>query len=602
MAEPSALSKEEALQKYFGHSAFRPGQEALINALLAGRDVLGIMPTGAGKSVCYQIPALVKEGITLVVSPLISLMKDQVGALIQAGVPAAYINSSLTPGQVELALRRAARGAYRLIYVAPERLTTASFLRFARAAPIRLIAVDEAHCVSQWGQDFRPSYLDIAAFVAALPERPPVGAFTATATRLVREDTVRLLGLRDPLVRVTGFDRPNLYFAVRQPKDRDRQLLRLIAERPGQSGIIYCATRRNVDKVCDLLRLKGYEAQRYHAGMPEEERRLAQEDFQFDRAQLMVATNAFGMGIDKSSVGFVIHYNMPRNLESYYQEAGRAGRDGSEASCILLYAKQDVMLAQWMIRNGEPNPLLSPQQQEKLRRIELERLKQMTYYAAGRRCLRQTILRYFGEEAGERCGYCSVCRGERRDEALRPAAPLRRLAPAAAVPGEELRFAALRALRNLIARDQGVPAYTVFTDATLREIAVKEPRSEEAFLDISGVGEHKLARYGGLFMGFMEALGAEGGAIPQDSAGIQKLALRHYRASAPWGQDELARLRAEAAQGMALSAIARAHDRPEGAVRKSSGRLASRRASTAARFFGSLALREKYFRQCVKKY
>lgn len=563
--QEQGLTKEEALHKYFGHSAFRPGQEALINALIHGRDVLGIMPTGAGKSICYQIPALVLPGITLVISPLISLMQDQVSALIQAGAPAAYINSALTPRQVDLALHRAAHGAYRLIYVAPERLSTPSFLRFAKSAPIRMIAVDEAHCVSQWGQDFRPSYLDIAGFVAALPKRPVVGAFTATATKLVREDTVRLLDLRDPLVRVTGFDRPNLYFAVRQPKDKDRQLLRLIAERPGLSGIIYCATRKNVDKVCDLLRVKGYQAQRYHAGMPEEERRLSQEDFQYDRAQIMVATNAFGMGIDKSSVGFVIHYNMPKNLESYYQEAGRAGRDGSEASCVLLYAKQDVVLAQWMIKNSEQNPQLTDDEQRKQRDIELDRLRQMTFYATGRRCLRQTILRYFGEEAGDRCGYCSVCRGEPRDEALRPAAPLRRIAPEVALSGDEQRFSAFRALRNLIARDQGIPAYAVFTDATLRQIAVKQPRDSEAFLDISGVGEHKLARYGNLFMGFIEELN-RGGAIPYDSASIQKLAQSYYRHSAPWTREELARLKAEAIQGMTLSAIARAHDRPEGAV------------------------------------
>ena len=328
--------KTEILKKYFGHDSFRPGQDTLTDALLSGRDVLGVMPTGAGKSLCYQVPAMVKPGVTLVVSPLISLMKDQVSALVQAGVPAAFLNSTLSPRQMDLAMERAREGRYRLIYVAPERLSAPSFQAFAHAAPIQMIAVDEAHCVSQWGQDFRPDYLKIADFVEALPKRPPVGAFTATATQRVREDIVRLLRLRDPVSVTTGFDRENLFFEVLTPKNRFGALVRLLRRFADRSGIVYCNARKTVESVAQKLCADGFSAVRYHAGLSEEERRRAQEDFQFDRAQVMVATNAFGMGIDKSNVGFVIHYNMPRSIEAYYQEAGRAGRDGEEADCVLL--------------------------------------------------------------------------------------------------------------------------------------------------------------------------------------------------------------------------------------------------------------------------
>ncbi len=347
------MDKFEALRQVFGHSAFRPGQEALIDAIMAGKDALGIMPTGAGKSACFQIPALTRPGITLVISPLISLMKDQVAALKQAGVPAAYINSALTPGQCNLALQRAAQGQYKIIYVAPERLLTPNFLRFTSLCPPALIAVDEAHCVSHWGQDFRPSYLNIPQFIQSLKNRPPLCAFTATATRQVRDDIVRLLQLDEPMVRVTGFDRPGLRFLIYKPKDKDDALLSILSKRAGACGIVYCATRKAVDEVCSMLRVHGYAAARYHAGMPDEDRRDAQDDFQFDRAQLMVATNAFGMGIDKSNVQFVIHYNMPKNLESYYQEAGRAGRDGLPADCILFYARKDINTALFLINQSE---------------------------------------------------------------------------------------------------------------------------------------------------------------------------------------------------------------------------------------------------------
>ena len=405
------MDKYELLKTYFGHDKFRPGQETLINGLLDGRDVFGVMPTGAGKSMCYQIPALMMPGITLVVSPLISLMKDQVMSLCQAGVPAAYLNSSLTYGQYCEALRRAGHGAYKIIYVAPERLGTEGFGDFARRVPISMVAVDEAHCVSQWGQDFRPSYLQIADFVESLPKRPIVAAFTATATMEVRTDIVNLLRLQDPLSLVTGFDRENLYFAVEQPVNKMACLLELLRKRPGQSGIVYCATRKNVEQVCEKLLDAGFSATRYHAGLDEAERRQNQEDFSFDRKPIMVATNAFGMGIDKSNVSFVIHYNMPKNLESYYQEAGRAGRDGAPADCILLFSNGDVHTAQYFIDNSQENQDFPPQVQAALRKKEQERLRDMVFYCRTTDCLRAHILRYFGESCPDTCGHCGNCLG-----------------------------------------------------------------------------------------------------------------------------------------------------------------------------------------------
>ena len=393
------MTAREALKTYFGYDRFREGQEALIGALLSGRDALGVMPTGAGKSLCYQVPALVLGGVALVVSPLISLMKDQVAALKAAGVPAAYINSSLTPGQQREALRRAATGAYRIVYVAPERLDMADFLAFAKAAPLSLIAVDEAHCVSQWGQDFRPSYLKIADFVAALPKRPPVGAYTATATLQVKADMARLLKLNDPVTQVTGFDRPNLRLRCLRPRDKFAALMDVVGRHAGESGIVYCQTRKIVEDVTARLCAEGVSATRYHAGLSDEERVRNQDDFQYDRKAVIVATNAFGMGIDKSNVSFVAHYNMPRSMESYYQEAGRAGRDGSPAECVLLYGAQDVVTGRWMIEHSEPNPELTADEQAELFRRDMDRLRQMTFYCAAKKCLRQFILNYFGEKA-----------------------------------------------------------------------------------------------------------------------------------------------------------------------------------------------------------
>lgn len=405
------MDKQTLLKQYFGHSTFRPGQETLIDALLEGRDVLGVMPTGAGKSVCYQIPAMMLPGITLIISPLISLMKDQVTALTQAGIPAAYLNSSLTPRQYDAVYAGARAGQYKMIYVAPERLDAPDFLAFANTIQISLVAVDEAHCVSQWGQDFRPSYLRISDFVEGLVQRPTVGAFTATATDVVRGDIEKLLGLRKPVRLVTGFDRPNLYFEVVEPKSKDLYLQAFLKERRDQSGIVYCATRKAVEKVCEMLVAHGVPATKYHAGLSAEMRRRNQEDFVYDTARVMVATNAFGMGIDKSNVSFVVHYNMPKNIESYYQEAGRAGRDGSPARCVLLFSNADVQTARFLLNNMQENEALSEEERETVHRQDLHRLNQMVRYCKTTGCLRAFLLQYFGEEAPDHCDNCGNCNG-----------------------------------------------------------------------------------------------------------------------------------------------------------------------------------------------
>ena len=406
------MTKQELLKTHFGYDTFREGQEAVIDALLAGKDVLAVMPTGAGKSICYQVPALMMKGITLVISPLISLMKDQVRSLNQAGISAAYLNSSLTQGQYFTALRYAKAGRYPIIYVAPERLTTDAFLDFALSAEISMIAVDEAHCVSQWGQDFRPSYLKIAEFVAQLPKRPVISAFTATATKEVREDIARLLDLKDPFCTTTGFDRENLYFAVKTPKDKYKEVHDYILEHPDDSGIIYCLTRKLVEEVCGKLIQDGISATRYHAGLSDEERRNNQDDFIYDRCHVMVATNAFGMGIDKSDVRYVIHYNMPKNMEGYYQEAGRAGRDGDPAECILLYGGKDVVTNQYLIERGQENQEMDAATQQLIRERDQERLRQMTFYCFTHDCLREYILKYFGEYGKSYCGNCLNCQTE----------------------------------------------------------------------------------------------------------------------------------------------------------------------------------------------
>ncbi len=416
------MEKYEVLKQYFGYTSFKEGQEDLVDSILAGRDVLGIMPTGAGKSICYQVPALCMEGITIVVSPLISLMMDQVKALNQAGVHAAYINSSLTENQITKALQNARMGQYKIIYVAPERLETERFLYFALNADISMVTIDEAHCISQWGQDFRPSYLKILQFIDRLPVRPIVSAFTATATMVVRKDILEILQLNNPKVLVTGFDRENLFFEVRTGKNKDDQLLHYLQNHLEESGIIYCATRKNVEKVCEFLELRGLPVTRYHAGLTPQERKENQEDFIYDRKPIVVATNAFGMGIDKSNVRYVVHYNMPQSLENYYQEAGRAGRDGMSAECVILYSPQDVHINKYLIENRGENSELTEEQAELVLKNDRERLWAMAGYCKTNYCLREYILRYFGTSrwqdiSGKYCGNCSSCvNASRRQE------------------------------------------------------------------------------------------------------------------------------------------------------------------------------------------
>lgn len=598
------MNKHELLYRIFGYNTFRPGQEKLIDAVLAGKDVFGIMPTGGGKSICYQIPALLMPGISLVISPLISLMQDQVSALKAAGVPAAYINSTLTGPQVQAVYRNLLAGKYKIVYVAPERLDYAGFGNIAQRLNISFLAVDEAHCISQWGQDFRPSYLRIVNFVDSLPYRPVVGAYTATATEQVRKDVEKILKLNHPVRTVTGFDRPNLFFDVIHPELKDRELKRILSERKGKSGIIYCSTRKKVETVCENLQSLGYSATRYHAGLEEAERKKNQEDFLYDRKTIMVATNAFGMGIDKSNVSFVIHYNMPKSIEAYYQEAGRAGRDGSEADCILLYNTGDIQTARFLIQNGSENEDMDPHQKAIVQKQDLARLEAMITYCKTNTCLRGCILEYFGQKHPEVCGNCGTCRGVYEDVDITTESQMilscvkrindklgydvgvnllgnvlrgsknkrvlelgldtlstyglmkeksrsdihavidfleaegylqsdpdfqtlgltssagqilyygkkllmkqeveQNVLPAAGfttslADNDTDLFDVLKELRASLAKESGVPAYVVFSNATLADMAKKKPKTLSEFRKVSGVGEIKAAWYGAAF-------------------------------------------------------------------------------------------------------
>ena len=599
------MDKYKILQRYFGYSSFRAGQEELIDGVLSGRDVFGIMPTGGGKSICYQVPGLQLPGITLVISPLISLMRDQVMALKAAGVPAAYINSTLSGVQMQTVYRNLLAGKYKIVYVAPERLDYGGFSAVVEKLDISFLAVDEAHCISQWGQDFRPSYLRIVQFIDSLSVRPVVGAFTATATEQVREDVERILKLRSPVRVVTGFDRPNLYFEVCKPSSKDGELVRLLSSRRSKSGIVYCATRKKVEEVCQLLLDRGYAATRYHAGLEEEERTENQEDFLYDRKTVMVATNAFGMGIDKSNVSFVIHYNMPKSIEAYYQEAGRAGRDGTEADCILMFSTSDVRTARFLIDNSSDNEELDEAQREAVRQQDLKRLDSMVGYCKTGDCLRGYLLEYFGQKHVAVCGNCGSCQtdletvditreaqmilscvrrvsdrlgyfvgaamiarvlqGSREKRLLQLGLDdlstyglmknmgrtairgmidhleaegylitesehqtLRLTEKAGLVlfrgqqvvmrrrvekedvpevhsvqkldPQDADLFEALRSLRGELAREAQMPAFMVFSNATLTDMAKKKPRTMSEFRKVSGVGEIKANWYGKQFL------------------------------------------------------------------------------------------------------
>ena len=403
------MKPTDVLQQYFGYTSFRPGQDAVIRSLLAGRDSLAIMPTGAGKSLCFQIPALLMDGVTVVISPLLSLMKDQVDALAAQHVAATYINSLCTFAELQERFRLLRQGRVKLVYVSPERLQNEFFTNFMRTVPVAMVVVDEAHCVSQWGHDFRPGYRLIKDWIASLPVRPVVGAFTATATEHVKNDMLTLLGLGRPEIFIGGFDRPNLYFRVVQTPHKTDFVLSYLAAHKEDSGIIYAATRKETDKVYTALMKAGVKAGRYHAGLTDEERQRVQENFTYDRVQVMVATNAFGMGIDKSNVRFVIHYRMPKNMESYYQEAGRAGRDGAPGECILLFSRGDIMVQRFLIEVSVQDPVLQAN--------ELKLMNRMVAYCENKGCLRRNILSYFGETpAWSRCDTCGNCDAETIEE------------------------------------------------------------------------------------------------------------------------------------------------------------------------------------------
>lgn len=573
----------KVLKSYFGYSSFRKGQEDIINEIINKKDVVAIMPTGGGKSICYQVPALILDGITIVISPLISLMKDQVDGLNSIGINSAYINSSLSNLEINDILLKVKNEDIKILYIAPERLESMEFLNAISNAKIAQIAVDEAHCVSQWGHDFRSSYRRISRFINILKERPIVSAFTATATKEVREDIVKLLDLNDPKVFISGFDRENLKIIIEKGINKKAYILNYINANLDASGIIYCATRKEVDSLYELLDERGLSVTRYHAGLSDEERKVNQEDFVYDRKNIIIATNAFGMGIDKPNIRYVIHYNMPKNIEGYYQEMGRAGRDSEKSECILLFSPGDVQKQKYIIDMGTVNPTRKVNELEKL-----QTMTDLVYYTG---CYRRYILNYFGEELKDDCGNCSSCEfdGEVIDKTIdaqkviscvyrmkRPYGigmiidvlrgsknkklidfKLNELTTygimkyyskedlkefintliangylnyngefPVVTPNEKSRnivmgeekvlfkeerkvqrivednelFIILKNLRREIAENEGVPPYIVFGDNTIKEISVRMPITKDQLLDISGVGEKKIDKYGDEFI------------------------------------------------------------------------------------------------------
>lgn len=475
------------LKNVFGYNSFREGQQEVVESLMNGRDVLAVMPTGAGKSLCYQVPALKAEGITIVVSPLISLMIDQVQNLIQCGVKAAYLNSALTQKQYFKALDNAKKYMYKIIYVSPERLLTDSFLSFAKSVNISLIAIDEAHCISQWGQDFRPSYLTIEKFIDCLPIRPTVGAFTATATERVKRDILRGLCLDNPYMITTGYDRKNLFFSVRRPYNKMDELLKIIKEHNNECGIIYCISRKNVEELNYYLNLKGYKVTRYHAGLSDEERKNNQNSFIIGGKNIMIATNAFGMGIDKPDVRYVLHYNMPMSMEAYYQEAGRAGRDGKPSQCIMFYSPQDYNTNKFLIDKVDENEELTEDEKNDIKAKDMYKLDKMRAYALSKRCLREYMLNYFGERTVPECKYCGNCMQSGQIKGYTPA------------EDREL-YNRLKAITKEIAKHEHIPSYLVVNDAILMDMAIKKPRTISEMKSVEGMGLFKIKRYGDIFL------------------------------------------------------------------------------------------------------
>lgn len=675
----------DLLKRFFGFDSFKEGQDQAVFSIMNKRDTLAVMPTGAGKSVCYQIPSLMMDGITIVVSPLIALMQDQVNALRDAGVPASFVNSSLSNQEIDDIMYYAVRGKYKLLYVAPERLENSVFLRAVKYMKISLIAVDEAHCISQWGQDFRPSYLKIIHFINKLPERPCVAAFTATATEEVKHDIIRILDLKVPDIVVTGFDRPNLFYRTEQIKGKDAYIDEYLRNHAGESGIIYCATRKNVDNLHNYLVERGFAATKYHAGMDNETRKKNQNDFIYERSNIIVATNAFGMGIDKSNVRFVVHYNMPQSMENYYQEAGRAGRDSVKAECLLLYSPQDLVINKFILDNKE-FPELDTEGAQFARLRDRKRLYDMERYCTSGECLRNYIRRYFGENVYEPCGNCGNCQKEFRELDLTNEAksvvncvwevrgrygygiisgilkgskrarlkeigaeryksygalknysetvlktliltmidrgylfrtndqyqliqigniePLKnestrviiRLSDETGItalptPGKpeshpgsltaeglEL-LDRLKHLRSELARSANLPPYIVFTDKTLEEMCIHYPQNETEFLQISGVGNYKLEKYGEAFISEIRAFAEEYPDIVTVSEITEtdseeplndkenKMNSRPSAAGSSWTDEEDEKLKKEFESGMRIPEIARIHMRTNGAIR-----------------------------------